>query len=154
MNRDRLTEQRGRHIYRRPDVTTTPATDDEGEYDDVWPVRLPSSARRYQDVGDQQEAQGNGRPGKSVIPPRSSLQGQQDISPPIHLIHGVPHVNIGGQWVEVVTHENAPPPARKQKSSQGQSQQRDTDQYERSSKPRTHWFLFVGLEIGRASCRK
>src|SRR5205807_851910 len=88
---------------------------------------------------------GNGRPGKSVIPPRSSLQGQQDISPPIHLIHGVPHVNIGGQWVEVVTHESAPPPARKQKPSQGQPQQRDTDQYEQPSKPRTHWLLFVGL---------
>src|SRR5205085_6526134 len=88
----------------------------------------------------------NGRPGKSVIPPRSSLQGQQDISPPIHLIHGVPHVNIGGQWVEVVTHENAPPPVRKQ-------QQRKTEEPmpvlqvndQVASKPRTHWLLYIGI---------
>ncbi len=144
-----MREQRAYHappIRRQPDVTTNAAVDD-GPYDDISPVRIPSSAKRYQGV---EGAQGNGSPGKgnSLIPPRHSLHEQPNVRPPIHMIRGEPHVNIGGQWVQIVMHEGAPPPARKQKPSQGQPQQRDTDQYSQQSlQPHSHRLVFVGIAM-------
>lgn len=62
----------------------------EGEYDDVWPTRMPTSSRRYQSIPDIQteagrkhadslpmgaqrlNASGNIRPSRSAIPPRRS----------------------------------------------------------------------------------
>jgi hypothetical protein len=48
---------------------------DEGEYDDVWPTRLPSSARRYQGLADVQVPSGrrgdvNSSSARHTIPPR------------------------------------------------------------------------------------
>ncbi len=73
--------------YRRPPAQQTKVTDEdmlnEGEYDDVWPARLPASARRYQRPPDvraetgrkQVDAQrlyadGNNYDRRTAIPPR------------------------------------------------------------------------------------
>ncbi len=69
-----MLEQKGKHSYipqraslspaARTPATNRPIPDDLEEYDDVWPVRISSSARRYQGLAtteDQVIQQGNKR---------------------------------------------------------------------------------------------
>ena len=134
---------------RRMPASYQPATDEEmitdEEYDDVWPVRPPSSARRYQrpadvrtetgrsaDVQGQPERRGVTRAAgeRHTIPPRrTATQGRLPALPTTP----PPHVYLdedekSGRTPETRSAQRAPrarPPARR----------------------RPHWLFFVGLAM-------
>ena len=123
--------------------------DDEGDYDDAFPSRLPNSAIRYQRLADVLTEEPP-RAGKSVVPPRSKVV--QHLPPGVVLVQGVPCTNVGGQWVEVVFHHNQQPPA-KRNSPQRQTEEhvpfRDDAQPQRCAVEvsRFHWLVWVGLAL-------
>src|SRR6266567_6855978 len=95
-----LREQKGQHIYipqraSLPPAINKPIPDDLEEYDDVWPVRINSSARRYQGLAtadDQVIQQGNKRivihhglpPGRQ--PPHQQVQTEPAAKSRHHLL--------------------------------------------------------------------
>jgi hypothetical protein len=87
VSRHRVGHQAGLHPEDTPYLTSTmqqrhTADDeelDDGDYDDVWPPRLPTSTRRYQVSPEHVYQQGNQRVHVRYIdvPPRSRLQQAQ-----------------------------------------------------------------------------
>src|SRR5438270_531857 len=98
------TRQGERHMQDYP--FNLPITDDdEGGYDDVWPARISSSAKRYQELEEEfpdlpiRQAPTQGRE-YSAIPQRRSAppSPRPNLPPGVVIIRGVPCTNIGGQW--------------------------------------------------------
>ncbi len=151
-----MDEQRANHRYRRQNLapgavpkykgiptTNAPVSDEvPEEYDDVWPVRVSSSARRYELEQEPPipHSYRAGQQGKSVIPPRRSQAGQL---PPLQYIDGIPYVNFNGQLVEVVAHNSPPPPPKQQAATTKGQQQRYTEEPD-ALPPRQHrYWLWV-----------
>lgn len=167
MNKDRQTETTHQPIQRRDGkqqcVATSPTKnrrpsardiityqdsqghiiteEEEGDYDDSWPPRLPSSARRYQGGGDiQTEDQSRvGQPaiGLPVVPPRQSAV--PPLPPGVVLIRGIPCAKVGGTWMKVQWHDSPPPGAGTALHPT------HTAALRRREPPRVHWLLFVGI---------
>lgn len=135
-------QQRGMYTATREAQVRDTGDVDEEEYDDVWPARMPASARRYQGTADIRTEVGRvpadvqslssqhvvKTSNKSTIPPRRSAT-QTEIPvvqttqkrPPVRPVHTVP----------VDDDEIA---------------ERHSDQLVLGkSKPRFHWLVFVGM---------
>src|SRR5713226_6227827 len=136
MNRDRQYHQRTPQYADR--ITYTDSRGqiiDEEDDDRLYNTRLPSSARRYDLLTEEQP-----KAGKLSILPRQ-------LPPGVVLIRGIPCANIGGAWMKVELHDSPPPAAARQ---QGQRQTEDipTQQTRRSHRlPRVHWLVFVGIAL-------
>jgi hypothetical protein len=131
-------QQRERGVPARPVQVKVREETPEDEYDDVWPVRISSSARRYQGLADVRTEVGRAHPDvqslasqhyyrtpgteKSTVPPRRTatqgslpaIQGQRRHAP---------------QTDDIV--------------------ERHSDQlaYSEHARPRVHWLVFVGLAM-------
>src|SRR5258706_12923258 len=53
--RRRAAQGQGARTTSVPATRQRQVTDDEGEYDDVWPTRLPNSSRRYSALPTQRQ---------------------------------------------------------------------------------------------------
>ena len=134
-------QQRGKYpAAQKLHVNTREEVPPEDEYDDVWPVRMSSSARRYQGLADvrtevgrthadvqslsseRSYRQGNSG-GKSTVPPRRSAT-QTDIP-----------VVQGNRRRPVETDDI---PIRRSDHLQ---------LVESNGKPRFHWLVFVGMAM-------
>ena len=134
-------QQRGKYpAAQKLHVNTREEVPPEDEYDDVWPVRMSSSARRYQGLADVRTEVGRTHAdvqslasegsyrrgnfgGKSTVPPRRSAT-QTDIP-----------VVQGNRRRPVETDDI---PIRRSDHLQ---------LVEGNSKPRFHWLVFVGMAM-------
>ncbi|MFL5691901.1 MAG: hypothetical protein ACJ795_08855, partial [Ktedonobacteraceae bacterium] len=138
----------GTHAGMHPIDAPYTTADQDDNYDNVWPPRLNSSARRYhQPMADVCTEEQPVR-GKSIVPPRS--KAVQHLPPGITLIEGVPYTNLGGQWVEVVFHHDQHPPAKRhvpQRQTEEHVPLREDEYLQRHimQSSRFHWLVWVGL---------
>lgn len=146
----RRTQQRGMYAsVREAQVKHTEEAEEE-EYDDVWPARMPASARRYQGLADVRTEVGRvpadvqslssqhvvKTSSKSTIPPRrtatqaeipvvQTMQRRQPVRPVQHT-QSVQPVQVDDDEIAV----------------------RHSDQLVLGrSKPRFHWMVFVGMAM-------
>jgi len=133
MNRDRQYHQRTPQYADR--ITYTDSRGqiiDEEDDDRLYNTRLPSSARRYDLLTEEQPKAGK----LSVLP--------SQLPPGVVLIRGIPCANIGGEWMKVEL-PDSPPPA-----TQPQRQTEDIPTlhpHRRRRLPRVHWLVFVGIAL-------
>ncbi len=131
-------QQRNRRMSARQEPVTDDAMEQEDEYDDAWPTRLPSSSRRYLAQPDvymetgrkpadvrslsSQRSSGNSRPERytSVPPRRSATQTN------------IPAIQA-----------NRPRVAR----TDDIPMRRDSGHLNSGQERRVHWMLFVGLAM-------
>lgn len=137
----RRMQQRGKYpAAQKLHVDTGEEVSQDDEYDDIWPVRMSSSARRYQGLADVRTEAGRTHPdvqplvsdrsyrqgnmgGKSTIPPRRSAT-QTDIPA------------VQGNRLRPVQTEDIP------------TRRSDHLQFgEGNGKPRFHWLVFVGMAM-------
>src|SRR5260221_13317545 len=88
---DEMNHMRMQQHTRRPPVQQARDTDEdilnEGEYDDAWPVRMPSSTRRYQSLPDvrsetgRREVDGQPATGQRFYTPGSPYERHTAIPP-------------------------------------------------------------------------
>jgi hypothetical protein len=131
-------QQRNRRMPVRQEPVTDDVMEQDEEYDDVWPTRLPSSSRRYlappdvyQETGrgqadaraySSQRTPGHGRTGQyASIPPRRSATQTS--------IPAIKSNRSRAPYTDDV-------PTR-----------RESDRLQYSSGRRFHWMLFVGLAM-------
>lgn len=131
-------QQRTQRAPARPQRDTDEDLFNEDDYDDAWPTRMPTSARRYQNTPDIQTETGrrhvdsqpsaaqrfnsNSRPGRAPIPPRRSATQT-----------GIPAVQGNRPRNNIYTDDIFP-----------QNSVRDVDDRQGL---RLHWLVFVGVAM-------
>lgn len=136
MNSRRAQQGTGRMPARYHQPVTDEEAEQDEDYDDVWPVRLPGSARRYQGPADVQTETGRSAdiqtPTGRRVPARSS--GERHTIPP--------------RRTATQARLPAVPPARVPLAEDARSERVTQTRARARRKPRRlHWLFFAGLAM-------
>ena len=113
--------------------------DEEEEYDDVWPARMPTSTRRYTDLADVRTEVGRVPADVQVLASQHSFKARTKSTVP-------PRRSATQTDIPII--QSTPRRSAVQPVQTDEIVERHSDQLIlRSSKPRLHWLVFVGLAM-------
>ena len=131
-------QQRNRRIPARQEPVTDDVMEQEDEYDDIWPTRMPSSARRYLARPDVSMETGRKRADVRSL----SSQGYSNNSRP-QRYGSIPPRRSATQTNIPAIRSNRPRIA----DTDDVPTRRESGRVRSEQRRRSHWMLFVGLAM-------
>jgi len=135
----RRMQQRGRYAQ-KSSVNNTEGALDEDEYDDVWPTRISSSARRYQGLADVRTETGRAHADVQPFAAQRSYRlsnpgGRSTIPPRRSAVQADTPVVQGSRRRAIMTDEVPIRHSGKLSLAEG------------VGRPRFHWLVFMGMAL-------
>lgn len=132
----RMQQGNGRKIAQRDQVTDEGRWDEEyeGEYDDIWPTRMPSSSRRYQGLADVRAETGRRAADAQSMPAQGYARTASERTT-------IPPRRTATQTSIPVT------PRQRSIQTDAVEPRRHSEPLRVDSGRRFHWLVFVGLAM-------